>query len=190
MLFGGFSHGGLEIRQGGDGSRRLRGRFPYARRTVLSEGRGGRLEEQFAARALVVQDEVHLLVGHDYDKPLASRATGTLELRNSDDALEFDAVIPPSVTATTHARDALALIDAGLTAGLSPGFTLMPSANAEKVERSAGAVLRTIFEANLWELSIVTRAAYGNATVTARNWTPDADVPDAGLRRMLARWRA
>ena len=192
MLFGGFSSGAIEIRAGADGTRRLSGRFAYGVRTTLSEGRGGRLEEQFAARAFQLQDEVHLLAHHDFARPLASRSTGTLELRNDDTALSFEAVITPQIAGTSHARDVMALVDGGLSVGLSPGFTLAPSERAEKVERQAGGVLRTVAEANLWELSIVTRAAYSNATVQARNWSPGTDSPDASrrFRLAMARWRA
>lgn len=190
MLFGGFASGVIEIRAGADGSRRLSGRFAYGVRTTLSEGRGGRLEEVFAARAFQLQDEVHLLAHHDFARPLASRSTGTLELRNDDAALSFEAVVTPQIAGTSHARDVMALVDAGLSIGLSPGFTLAPSETAEKVERQAGGVLRTVHEAALWELSIVTRAAYGNATVTARNWTPAEGLPIGGKAfHPYARWR-
>ncbi len=39
-----------------------------------------------------------------------------------------------------------------------------------------GAVIRTILEALLFELSIVTVAAYSDATVTARSWEPTAEA--------------
>lgn len=190
MLFGGFIAGDLEVRASGDGSRRLRGRFPYQVRTVLGERRGERFEEQFAARALAPQNEVHVLVGHDYAKPLASRSTGTLELRNDDTALSFEAVVTPSIAGTSHGRDVMALIDAGLTVGLSPGFTLAPSERAAKIDRQAGGVLRTVNEALLFELSIVTAAAYPSAQVEARNWTPAELLPTAGKQfHPYARWR-
>ncbi|MGO4843074.1 HK97 family phage prohead protease, partial [Rhizobiaceae sp. 2RAB30] len=89
---------------------------------------------------------------------------------------------------------------AGLIVGLSPGFRIPPPAavpteDAEKVEEedpSEGrALIRTIFQALLFELSVVTAAAYLEAQVEARNWTPTASgllVPEpaeAGLRRTL-----
>jgi len=43
MLWGG-SKGGLEVRTSADGSTVLRGRFPYAIPTVLSDGREKRRE--------------------------------------------------------------------------------------------------------------------------------------------------
>ncbi|WP_395708537.1 HK97 family phage prohead protease [Reyranella sp.] len=195
MLFGGFSPGGLEIRQDGDGSRRLRGRFPYGRRTVLGEGKRVTMEEQFAARAFaprvnVTGEDIHLLFGHDFSRPLASRATGTLEIRDNDDALTFDAVITSQIATTTHGRDALALMDSGLAAGLSPGFTVPDDPGAESVVREPRALIRTIRAARLWELSVVTRPAYPEGTVTARNWRPTSERADAGLQRMLTRWRA
>jgi len=53
-----------------------------------------------------------------------------------------------------------------------------------------GAIIRTILQAILFELSIVTRPAYPDATVAeSRNWQPN----DAGVfvpkPHALARWR-
>lgn len=78
----GFHEGGLELRRKSNGGVRLSGRFPYNSRAVLSDGgRSGRpRKEQFAQHAFeyTVREkrEVHLLVGHSFDKPLASRAQG------------------------------------------------------------------------------------------------------------------
>jgi len=219
MLHGGLDIGGLEIRKRGDGSRRLRGRFPYKRKAVLSSGgRNGRpKKEQFAPRAFAYRvedpnEDIHLLVGHDYGKPLASKSTGTLALQDSDEALTFEATITPQISDTTHGRDALALLESGLAIGLSPGFMIPPKravANAEKIEDEGydpsrgmfNAIIRTIFAALLYELSIVTKPAYDEATVehddlgnpideqiTSRNW----EVTDSGIAvpvHPLRRWR-
>ena len=70
-------------------SRRLRGRFPYNKKAVLSDGgRTGRpRKEQFAPRAFAYNVEhkevdIRLLVGHEFSKPLASRGAGTLDLQD------------------------------------------------------------------------------------------------------------
>lgn len=227
MLFGAFDPADLEIRRRRDGSRRLRGRFPYRKRAVLSDGgrNGGRpKKEEFAERAFAYNVEkadvdIHLLFGHDFDMPLASKLTNTLTLRDSAEALTFEATILPKVAETTHGRDVLALIAAGLSVGLSPGFTIpppraVPADQAEKIEQEPyrpekgmhGALIRTVFAALLWELSIVTRPAYKEASVepvdedgdgiddntgkqiAARNWT----VTESGLTvpaHHSARWR-
>lgn len=167
MLYGG-AGGALEIRTGSDGSRIIAGRFGYGAETELAPGRRERFEARAFAARIAAGDDIHLLAQHDFAKPLASRAAGTLDVEDSDDGVTFEARVAPGIAATSHGRDALAMIDAGLAAGLSPGFRVPDG--GERVTRSGGAVLRSIRAADLHELSIVTRAAYPAATVEARNW--------------------
>ncbi|WP_319798777.1 HK97 family phage prohead protease [Nitrobacter sp.] len=196
--------GDLELRAARNGRRRLRGRFPYKKRAVLSDGgrKGGRPQkEEFASRAFGyrVQDqtaEIHLLVGHSYDKPLASKLTNTLHLVDSDEALTFDAEITPEIADTSYGADILKQIDGGLSVGISPGFRLPPPRAVAKPEvytdeghdparNMHNARIRTILQALLYELSIVTVPAYKLATVTADTmsdaekiavgWVYDAD---------------
>lgn len=209
--------GGIELRRQPDGSTRLRGRFPYGQTAVLSDGgRTGRpRKERFASRAFGfrVEDEtadIHLLLGHDFDHPLASRGTGSLALRDSDEALTFEAIIAAAIVETTHGKDALALIAAGLAVGISPGFRIPPEravADSEEIEEEPddgsedengqprrGALIRTVKAALLFELSIVTRPAYQEASVEARSWalTPPqrAERYHRNLPYALGRWRA
>jgi HK97 family phage prohead protease len=177
----------FEVRAEG-GSTLLRGAFPYGSETVLGDGR----RERFAARAfrsrIEAGENIFFLAGHDMEKPLASTEAGSLTLRETDDALHIEARVVPS---TSWAHDALAALAAGLTKGISPGFRVAPG--GDTVTRSAeGELLRTVNRADLFEISMVTRAAYDQAQIAARNWTPVpiTEAPDAGLRRTLARWRA
>jgi len=209
----GFAGGGLELRRQSDGSARLRGRFPYGKAAVLSDGgRTGRpRKERFAPKAFAYRvedpkEDIHLLVGHDFGFPLASKLTDTLNFRDTDEALFFDASIPQAVAETQHGRDALALLAAGLAIGLSPGFRVPPRravADAETIEEEPddgtldedgqprrGAIIRTVKAALLYELSIVTRPAYTEAQVEARSWAVTPEPLDAGLHRALNRWRA
>lgn len=208
MLYG-WHQGELEVRRSG-GSKRLRGRFPYGKRAVLSDGgRTGRpRKEGFAPRAFSFRvekpdEDIHLLVGHNYGQPLASRGAATLDLTDGDDALTFEARITPELEEVTWVRDALAALSAGLIVGISPGFRIPPERavkDAEIIEEEPddpengmnGAIIRTITAALLYELSLVTRPAYEESQVEARNWTPGGPVKepaDAGLRRALGRWR-
>jgi len=211
MLWGGHS-GGLELRRASDGSTRLRGSFPYNKRAVLSDGgRTGRpRKEGFASRAFSYRvedqkEEIHLLVGHDFGQPLASRGAKTLTLTDGDDALTFEATITPELREVSWVRDVLAGIAAGLVVGISPGFRIPPERavkNAETIEEEPvdpargmhGAIIRTISAALLYELSLVTRPAYPETQVEMRDWSvasrAHGEAPDAGLRRMLNRWRA
>lgn len=196
MLFGGFDPAELEVRRRRNGSRRLRGRFPYRKKAVLSDGgrNGGKpAKEQFAPGAFAYrlnrpEEDIHLLYGHDYGKPLASRATGTLKFDDTPEALHFEAEITPQIADTTHGRDALALIEAGLSVGISPGFRIpppraVPADQAERIEQEAyipsrgmhGATIRTVLAALLYELSIVTSPAYKDATVEPDDEPVDED---------------
>ena len=209
MLWGG-SNGSLELRRSGDGSHRLRGTFPYGKAAVLSDGgRTGRPRKEviasgaFSYRIENPLEDIHFLVGHDYDHPLASKGTQTLSFRDTAAALLFEAVITPAIAETAHGRDALALIGAGLAVGISPGFRIPPARtvpDAEEIEEEAddgsidedgqprrGAIIRTIKAALLYELSLVVRPAYPDAQIEARNWAPHRATLQAP--HPLNRWR-
>lgn len=208
MLWG--NGGELELRSAGDGGARLRGRFPYGKPAVLSDGgRTGRPQKEiigpraFSYRVDRPDEEIHLLVGHDFGQPLASRGAGTLQLHDSDEALTFEATISPAMREVSYVRDFLAAFAAGLVAGLSPGFRLPPKravAEAETVTEEPDdpengmhrAIIRTVKSALLYELSAVTRPAYSEAQIEARNWKPDA-APNPPLfgtyGRVASRWR-
>jgi len=160
--------GALEIRAEG-GETRLRARFPYGVGTELAPGRHETIAPRAFAARIDAGDDIHLLSGHDYDKPLASRGAGTLELRDTDSALELEARID---TGTSWAADFLAAHRAGLIRGLSPGFRVQP--NGERIERRGDSIVRTITGADLFELSAVTRPAYPAAQIEERNWQPVA----------------
>lgn len=213
MLWGGVADGGgLELRRAPSGDTLLRGVFPYGVPAVLSDGgRDGRPRKEviesraFAYRVNDPAEDIHLLVGHDYDHPLASRGTGTLTLRDTAAALIFEATIGRAIAETTHGRDALAMIGAGLAVGISPGFRIPPRRaveNAEEIEEEPddgtidpqgqprrGALIRRIKAALLYELSVVTRPAYPEAQIEARAWAANCHN-DMTVFHPLRRWRA
>jgi HK97 family phage prohead protease len=193
MLFGGLINGAaLELRASGDGSRRLRGRFPYATRAVLSDGPRPRHEEFRSgafADSIASGRDIFLLAGHTFDKPLASTRAGTLTFSDAADALTFDAEIKPDIAATSYGADILRQIASGLVSGISPGFQIPPQAGAEEIRQEpSGALLRSIKQAVLHEFSVVTRPAYDQAQVEARNWSCLASQVQA-RPSALARWR-
>jgi uncharacterized protein len=166
MLLFAFNPGELELRTEG-GTTRLRAMFPYGAETELASGRN----EVFAPHAFAASigdaaHEVHLLVGHDFNRPLASRAAGTMRFRDTAAALEIEATVDGS---TSWARDFLAANASGLIRGVSPGFNV--PAGGEKIERRGSGVLRTVTTARLVEISVVTRGAYPQAQVEARDWS-------------------
>jgi uncharacterized protein len=208
----GFADGGLELRKRASGALALQGRFPYGKRAVLSDGgRTGRPKKEviaphaFAFRVNDPKEDIHFLAGHSFDKPLASRGAGTLDLVDSEDALTFTATITEEMQEVSYVKDILAGIAAGLTLGISPGFRLPPNRavpEPEKIEDEGmdpencahNAIIRTVLSALLYEISVVTRPAYPEAQVEARNWGPEGQLRTAalgdGLHRTLNRWRA
>lgn len=153
MLWGA-SLGALELRSDG-GATRLRATFPYALETELAPGRREVIAPRAFADRIEASEDIHLLAGHDWGKPLASRAAGNLTLRDGDAALVIEAEIDGG---TSWARDFLAAHASGLIRGLSPGFRV--AGDGERIERRGAGVLRTITRADLFEISAVTRPAY------------------------------
>jgi HK97 family phage prohead protease len=192
MLWG--AHvGSLELRTEG-GETRLRATFPYGRETVLAErmGMGRERREMIAARAFADRiergEDVHFLSGHDFNKPLASRSAGTLTLTETDEALTVEATISADMGQVSYVRDFLSAHAAGLVRGLSPGFRVRPG--GETVEERGRAILRTIKAADLIEISAVTKPAYPQAQIEARNWQPAGEAVTRAPRLHAAiRWR-
>ena len=134
-----------------------------AARDVISE-----LKDRVAKR------NINLLSGHSFDQPLASLAAGTLILKDGDDALTFEADLPGEDKQPTWMRDAVLAIEGGLASGVSPGFRIPPPSVVSDAERlidepgNTGVQIREILQAVLYELSIVTRPAYAETEVEAR----------------------
>lgn len=189
--------GELELRAASKGRRRLRGRFPYRKRAVLSDGgkNGGRPQkEQFEPGAFShsinsAEQDIHLLVGHSFDKPLASKKTATLTFHDTAEALSFDAEIAPEIADTSYGADTLKQIESGLAVGVSPGFRIPPKRAVPVAEKftdegydpargNHNALIRTIFQAILFELSVVTRPAYQEAIVETVDQSGDAIDPN------------
>jgi HK97 family phage prohead protease len=189
MLWGGAT-GGLEVRTSADGGTVLRGRFPYRAPTVLRGGRDRR-REVFEARAfgasVTAGGEVHLLVHHDFDRPLASRGAGSLTLTDADDALTFEARLAPELRDVGYVSDFLGALGAGLVGGISPGFTV-PTGGDEVRRDDGGGLMRIVRAAELVEISAVTKPAYLAAQIEARNWKP-AEAPRRTARPAALRWR-
>lgn len=206
MLWGGAS-GGLELREGGNGSVSIAGRFPYNSPAVLSDGgrRGRPRKERIGPKAFRYRIEepsdhggkkdIHFLVGHDYNRPLASTRAGTLDIRDTDEAVFFTALITQELQRASYVQDFLASFYTGLMIGLSPGFRIPPervSPNAESVEEEdqaeGMALIRTVHDALLYEMSAVTRPAYPEAQIEARHWGQIASDQRRSVHHTY-RWR-
>ena len=174
--------GGLEIRKRASRALAVRGKFPYGKRAVLSDGgRNGRPKKEiiasgaFAYRINQPGEDIHLLVGHSYDRPLASRLAGTMTISDTPAAVLIEAEITEDMQRVSYVADFLAALSAGLIVGLSPGFRIPPPRtvpDAETVEeedpREGTALIRTVHQALLYELSAVTVPAYKEAFIEAQ----------------------
>lgn len=184
MLWGGLN-GSLELRAEG-GTTRLRATFPYGAEAEIAPGRFERIAPRAFAARIASGEDIHLLAGHSYDRPLASRSAGNLTLTDGYDALTVEAEIDGG---TSWAADFIAAHRAGLIRGLSPGFRV--PRGGERIEQRAQGVLRTITAADLFEVSTVTRPAYTQAQVEARSWQTHQDrQPVRAPVYALNRWRA
>jgi len=106
--------------------------------------------------------DVLLLWQHRDDSPLARRSAGNLELEDAPDGIRFSATLP----STSIARDAVELVRSGVVSEMSFGFVV----EKDKWENRGGKRIRIVERAELYELSLVTEAAYGRATnVSNRN---------------------
>ncbi|WP_112874936.1 HK97 family phage prohead protease [Paracoccus endophyticus] len=183
----------LEIRAATGGSSILTARFPYGDRATISDGgKSGRpRKEQFRPGAFThsinsPNQEINLLVGHDFSRPLASKNAGTLQVDDRKDALIIEAEMLPAMKQTSHWQDFFAGYSSGLITGISPGFRIPPPSAVpvaeifEEEPPSLGrAIIRTILAAILFEFSLVTRPAYRKTSVSIRDYVPPSEVsPD------------
>jgi len=149
------------------------------------------IAEVFEARAfgksLAEGGEVHFLVHHDFDRPLASRSAGSLDVKDDDEALVFEARLSPGMGGVGYVRDFLGTLESGLVGGISPGFQIPEG--GETVTRDADGLLRTVRAANLVEISAVTRPAYPASQIEARNWQPENPQMQVVGAHPLNRWR-
>ena len=167
----------LEVRERG---RRIRGRFPYNATAVLAD-RGNVRKERITPGAFsyAIEDpvrEINLLRGHSFDEPLARKGNGSLVLDDRADALEFEATLPEAMP--SYMRDAVTMIEAGLLTGISPGFRVppketVPDAETIETEAETGVGIRVLNALVLYELSVVSRAAYPSTEVDLRAFNPE-----------------
>ena len=118
----------LEIRRSGR-TRTLSGRFNYGSMATIRDRCRVR-KERFEPQAFrfAIEDgsrQIDVLVGHSFDKPLASRKAGTLDIADGDDGVTFEARLPDDPP--SWVIDAERTIAAGLMTGLSQGFTIPPA---------------------------------------------------------------
>ena len=138
------------------------------------ETRANESERVTALRQERERRNVHILSGHSFDRPLGSLIAGNARVTESDEAVRFEVDLPDEARQPSWVRDAVLAVEAGLSVGVSPGFSVPPAnviPNAEELipePGNPGVSIRAINAAVLYELSIVTRPAYGDTEVDLR----------------------
>lgn len=183
----------LELRRSG---RELFGSFRYGSTATMSD-RGRVRKESFGPRAFeyAVEDpqhEVTLLLGHDFNNPLATKRAGSLRLEDSAAALTFAASLPDGADQTIAQVDAVKQVRQGLVQGVSPGFRVPPRdvvPNAEHLEDEPGnpdVQVRVINAAVLYEISLVARPAYEDTEIDVRAFSrPGREAVSLPARRRI-----
>lgn len=178
--------GEREIRAIGDlqVERRQRARLPkltgYAALFDVEANIAGMFRERIVRGAFaetIRQDDVRALIDHDPSLVIGRNTAGTLALSEDDRGLRVE-ITPPD---TSVARDLVANIEAGNVTQMSFAFV----AQREEWSDTAEPPLRTIIEARLLDVSVVTYPAYAETTIAASARAHAADA----TKRVQASYR-
>lgn len=166
---------GLEVRQAAEGDSSglttIRGFGLKWDETIVYGNWFRERIERGAFEETLRNNDVKLLIGHAYDSlPLASKDTGTMDVVETKEGLEFEARIderdPEAASLATKIR-------AGLADSMSIGFVEGETKVVQGKKRPDGGRdldLRIIEKVeNLREISVVTWPAYESSSVAARN---------------------
>ena len=181
----------IETRQ--RGRRSVSGSFPYGRTaTIRNRGRGPSAPRKerirkgaFRHSAQSEDNRVDLLIGHDFNRPIAAKlrrgesGRSNLALFDEPERLRFEALLPEEGREPSWISDLVRSIEAEIPIGVSPGFSLPPAgvisgAAVATVPEAVGSdiFVREIGEAILHELSFVARPAYRETAVSLRSEEP------------------
>ena len=140
---------------------------------TLSVDLGG-FREQFQHGALDLSGDVVATVEHSTSSLLGRTGSGTLALRNTDKGLEYRVELPD----TTAGRDLRELVKRGDIFGSSFEFRVK-AGGEEWTEDEAGAVTRTVTDAELFQVGPVTRPAYPEGAEIALRSHEQASTEEA-----------
>ena len=172
----------LEIREEDDGKRTLSG---YAVKWEMKSQPMGwfrRFKEQFKRGAFadsLTKDDQRYLWSHDISKVLGRTKNGTLRLYEDNIGLRFELDLPN----TTLGNDTYESIKRGDVDGVSFGFRMKKE---EWDESDPDNVLRTISQADLFEISAVAFPAYPDSEVQARS---ESDPYQQYKQEQEQRWK-
>ena len=108
----------------------------------------------------------HVLVGHDFGKPLGDTLAGTARIRSTDELLDFEVDLPDPLDMPTYMDDVVKQIRSGRAGGISPGFYIPPKDVVRNAETfipepgNPGVQIRVVRQGIMPEISVVTRPVY------------------------------
>lgn len=158
----------IELRESEDGQRTISG---YAVKWEMKSHPMGfwtRFREQFKKGSFtesLTKEDQRALWSHDISKVLGRTKNGTLRLYEDDIGLRFELDLPN----TTLGNDAYETIKRGDVDGVSFGFRMRKQ---EWDESDPDNIVRTIVQADLFEISPVGFPAYPDSQVSARSDDP------------------
>lgn len=142
--------------------------------TELWPGNSERIRPGAFAISLRSGRNVYALVGHDPNKVLGRRGAGTLDVREDSTGL-LVTIQPPD---TQLGRDTVESIRRGDLDGMSFGFRTV----REEIEHDGEQLLRSVEEAELFDVSVAAFAAYPDTSVAVRSLAAWKQThPPAGL---------
>ncbi|MBV8780743.1 MAG: HK97 family phage prohead protease [Phycisphaerae bacterium] len=131
----------------------------------LTTAKGVKFIEQISPGAfrdsLASNPDIPMLLAHDPKKVLARTGSQTLELREDEKGLAFDAVMPD----TTMARDLVADVEHGNVKGMSFGF----DSPEDSWEKGDDLPTRTLLKVPLGEVSATPFPAYTETSIDVRS---------------------
>ena len=156
-----------ELRRGGRG---IGGSFHYNRnRVTSSSGRKRKQRVEPGAFSFALEDperEISLLLGRNYDQPLASKLSGSLKLEDTREALRFDVDTLPDASYVKNYREIVssgaALFGVDALFQLPPRDVMPNAVSVEPDTENPAVEVEVIHEAVLTALAVVARQPRGN----------------------------
>lgn len=130
-----------------------------------------------AFRKAVNENDVRFLINHDPNLVLARNRAGTLRIAEDGTGLTVDADLAP----TSYGRDLAISLERGDVSQMSFAFTVVAEQDETWEVLEDGTRLRTINQAQLWDVSAVTFPAYEDTTASLRAVAFDVLASRLGL---------
>jgi len=149
----------LELRAGDSGQTIGGAAIVYNRETNIGDWFREKIMPGAFGKSL--QGDVRALMGHDSNIILGRTSAKTLRLQDSANALVFEVDLPD----TQAGRDVAVSIQRGDLKGMSFGFMV----TKQEWDETGDVPLRSVIEAQLFEISVVGDPAYGDTSVALRS---------------------